>query len=634
MCGICGIFNTALDPLSNGERIERMSERLRHRGPDSHGEFGLPYLALAVRRLSIIDLETGEQPLRNEAGDVTVVFNGEIYNYREIRRQLEERGHRFRGQSDGEVIAHLYEQHGLDFSKELNGMFAIALWDESRKRLVLARDRAGEKPLYYWLANHHLVFASEIKAILEYPETRREVDPEAIPEYLFYGYVPSPRTIFSHIKRLPAGHWMLVEGGEVRIEPYWRLKDHVRRRETPVQKQDQPELVRELRERLREAVLSRLVSDVPLGLFLSGGIDSSTLAALMSELAPGKVNTFSVAFREKSFNEEAYAQLVSRYFHTRHHVLIADERALCDGLHAVAERLDEPLADPAVVPTFLLSRFARPSITVALSGEGSDEIFGGYPTYLGTQLARYYLRLPRFLRRHFLERLSPFLPVSSSAVPIGLFFRRFLSCAERIAAERHQIWFGMFSPHELDEVLANGKSKYSPATLFVPVRNAIEDAPCENGLAETLYLDFCLYLADDLLVKVDRASMACSLEVRTPFLDHRLIEFAAGLPVSLKVRHFQLKYLLKKAVEAWLPRKIVYRQKRGFSVPISRLLRQELRPLLEEKLSAGRLKREGFFDPAVVRRLIEEHGHGKADHRKALWTLLMFELWYDHWASS
>ncbi len=641
MCGICGIFNTVLDPLTHGERIGRMSQSLAHRGPDSQGEFKLPCLALAVRRLSIIDLETGEQPLRNEAGDVTVVFNGEIYNFRETRRKLEQRGHCFRTQSDGEVIAHLYEQHGPEFVRELNGMFAIALWDDRRKRLVLARDRAGEKPLYYWLENHTLVFASEIKAILEYPEVSRRIDPEAVPQYLFYGYVPSPRTIFSHIKRLPAGHRMVVEGGGVRIESYWSLKDHLQgrkrpERSSPLRSSNDPSLLSELRGRLREAVLSRLVSDVPLGVFLSGGVDSSTLAALMSDLAPGQVNTFSVTFRERSFSEEAYAQLVARHFHTQHHVLVADERALCDGLRAMAARLDEPLADPAVIPTFLLSRFARPSITVALSGEGSDEIFGGYPTYLGARLARYYLRLPRFFRRQLLERLSPLLPVSSKAVPLGLFLRRFLSSAERSPAERHQIWFGMFSPQELDEILGSEIKEGTPPSLrvFAPVWDAIQGVVYENGLAEALYLDFSLYLADDLLVKVDRASMACSLEVRTPFLDHRLIEFVAGLPVSLKVRHLQLKYLLKKAVEPWLPREIVYRQKRGFSVPIASWLRQDLRPVLEKMLSENRLKREGFFNPGVVRRLIDEHRCGKADHRKTLWTLLMFELWHEHWANS
>lgn len=634
MCGICGILNTTFEPLDALNPIERMSARILHRGPDSYGKFELPYLSLAIRRLSIIDLETGDQPLSNETGDVTLVFNGEIYNYRELRKQLIEHGHRFRTHSDGEVIVHLYEERGEDFVEELNGMFAIALWDESRKRLVLARDRAGEKPLYYWQRNGALVFGSEIKSILEYPEVGRALDFEAVKQYLFYGYVPCPRTIFSEIKKLPAGYRMVVEQGQRRLSSFWRLKDYLRPLGKPgIIRAEETELVEDLRRRLREAAISRLVSDVPLGVFLSGGVDSSTLVSLMSELAPGQVNTFSVAFVEKSFNEEPYSSFVARHFRTQHHLLRADEPSLREGLQEIAMRLDEPLADPAVIPTFLLSRFARPHIKVALSGEGSDELFGGYPTYLGAQLAQYYLRLPRLLRRQFFDRLKALLPVSSSAVPKGLFLRRFLTHAEKDPAVRHQIWFGMFAPEELDAILPEAAGNPPPSIRALePLQNVLEGAHFENALAEALYLDFQLYLADDLLVKIDRASMACSLELRTPFLDHRLIEFAAGLPAKLKVRRFQLKYLLKKAVEPWLPKQIVQRQKRGFSVPVAGWLRRELKPLLDEMLSEERLKRQQIFNPPFVRRLIEEHRQGKADHRKTLWTLLCFELWYENWA--
>ncbi len=614
-----------------------MSACLVHRGPDSDGIFKLPWLAMAIRRLSVIDLETGDQPLSNERGQVTLVFNGEIYNFRELRRQLEERGHRFRTHSDGEVIAHLYEDHGPEFVRELNGMFAIALWDDERKRLVLARDRAGEKPLYYWLGDCTLVFASELKAILQYPDVARSISPRSLQQYLFYGYVPSPLSIFAGIMKVPAGHRMIVEQGHVCVKPYWRLKDYLRKPEPAagVRKYlaavSEERLIEELRCRLREAAISRLVSDVPLGVFLSGGLDSSTVVALMSELAPGKVNTFSVAFAEKSFNEEPYFNRTARHFSTQHHVLRADEAMLREGLFSIAERLDEPLADPAVVPTFLLSRFARSQVKVALSGEGSDELFGGYPTYLGAQLARYYLRLPAFLRRQVVGRLRALLPVSSGSVPIGLFLRRFLSQAENNPALRHQIWFGMFSPAELEE-LFRGREGLPGDCVFDPLRAATRDVEFENEIAEAMALDFSLYLADDLLVKVDRAGMACSLELRTPFLDHHLIEFAAALPAALKIRHFRMKYLLKKAVEPWLPREIVTRQKRGFSVPIARWLRSELQPALEELLGEERLKRQGLFNSAFARRLLRQHCEGKADHRKSLWTLLAFQLWYEHWA--
>lgn len=634
MCGICGILNLALEPLAHGERIDAMSARLEHRGPDSHGKFELPHLALAIRRLSIIDLETGDQPLSNEAGDITLVFNGEIYNYRELREQLLDHGHVFKTRADGEVIAHLYEEQGPDFVRELNGMFAVALWDDRKRRLVLARDRAGEKPLYYCQRDRTLIFASEIKALFEYPGISRALDPEAVAQYFFYGYFPTPRSVYAEIKKLPAAHRMVVERGEIRVDVYWRLQEYLRPPgSSRVTGREEKALVEELRERVRVAAVSRLVSDVPLGVFLSGGIDSSTLVALMSELTPGNVNTFSVAFPEKTFNEEAYASLVARHFRTHHHVLKADEPSLREALRVLADHLDEPVADPAVIPTYLMSRFARAHIKVALSGEGSDELFGGYPTYLGAQLAGYYLRLPRLVRRQFFDRLRRFLPVSSNAVPKGLFLRRFLTHAERDPAERHEIWFGMFSPEELDQLFSPDWKGPTPpsAAIFSPVARVLEDARFDETLAEMLYLDFRLYLEDNLLVKIDRASMACSLELRTPYLDHRLVEFAAGLPAALKVRRFQLKYLLKKAVEGWLPRQIVYRQKRGFSVPIASWMKRGLRPLLDETLAEEKLKRDGLFNAPFVRRLLEEHWAGRADHRKTLWTLLCFQLWYDRW---
>lgn len=631
------MFNPSLEPLAHPGVIDRMSACLEHRGPDTQGKFELPHLALAIRRLSIIDLETGDQPLSNEAGDVTLVFNGEIYNYREIRERLLDRGHQFRTRSDGEVIAHLYEELGTDFVRELNGMFAIALWDNRSKRLVLARDRAGEKPLYYWRGRDALVFGSEIKSLLEYPGVPRTLDPEALTQYFFYGYFPTPRSAFAEIKKLPAAHRMIVEAGEVRIEPYWRLQEFLRPPgKEGVGKREEQSLIAELRERLREAAVSRLVSDVPLGVFLSGGIDSSTLVALMSELTPGNVNTFSVAFPEKTFNEEPYAQFVARHFRTRHHVVTADEASLQESFRILAEHLDEPVADPAVIPTYLMSRFARSEIKVALSGEGSDELFGGYPTYLGARLAEYYLRLPQFVRRQFFDRFKELLPVSSTAVPKGLFLRRFLTHAERDPAERHQIWFGMFSPAELDQLFSpEWKGPAPPSSvIFSPLERVLEGASFDETLSEMLYLDFRLYLEDNLLVKIDRASMACSLELRTPFLDHRLVEFAASLPASLKIRGFRLKYLLKKAVESWLPHKIVYRQKRGFSVPIAGWMREGLRPLLDETLGEDKLKRQGMFNVPFVRRLLQEHWSGRADHRKTLWTLLCFELWHDRWCGS
>jgi asparagine synthase (glutamine-hydrolysing) len=633
MCGICGIFSLNLAPLARPERIAPMTARLVHRGPDSEGRLERPYLALGIRRLKVIDLATGDQPLCNETGDVSLVFNGEIYNFRELRQGLIERGHRMQTHSDGEVIAHLYEEKGPDCLQDLNGMFAIALWDDRAQRLLLARDRAGEKPLYYWRSADTLLFASEIKSLLEYPDVARQPNFEAWNQYFLHGYIPAPASAFRGIHKLPAAHRMMVERGEIRIDAYWRLADHLRSPQAPpVTRAREQALVEELRERVRQAAVSRLVSDVPLGVFLSGGLDSSTLVALMSELAPGQVNSFSVSFRDHSFNEEPYASLVARHFGTRHHTFEANAASLREALDRMADHLDEPLADPAVLPTFLISRFARSEITVALSGEGSDELFGGYPTYMGARLADYYLRLPRVLRERVLRPLGRWLPASSGAVPLGLFLRRFLAQAERPAAERHLIWFGMFSPEELDHMLQPGWPGPRPReSLWALLPRLLENASFEGALAQALYLDFRTYLEENLLTKVDRASMACSLEVRTPFLDQRLVEFAAGLPASLKLRHFRLKDILKRAVEPWLPREIVHRQKRGFSVPIAAWMRHDLRPLIEEKLGRERLERQGWFNPGFVHQLVQEHLTGRADHRKLLWTLLCFQLWHERW---
>jgi asparagine synthase (glutamine-hydrolysing) len=635
MCGICGIFNLNLEPLARPERIGSMTARLVHRGPDSEGRLERPHLAFGIRRLKVIDLETGDQPLSNETGDVSLVFNGEIYNFRELRHDLAARGHRFRTRSDGEVIAHLYEEKGPACIEDLNGMFAIALWDDRAGRLLLARDRAGEKPLYYWQGSGTFVFASEIKSLLEYPDVPREADFEAWTQYFLFGYIPSPRSAFRGIRKLPAAHRLVAERGRISIEPYWRLADHLcppgRAR---VSHAEEAALTEELRDRVRQAAVSRLVSDVPLGVFLSGGVDSSTLVALMSELAPGQVNSFSVSFAERSFDEQSYASLVARRFHTRHHVLTADRSSLRDAFDHMTAHLDEPLADPAVLPTFLMSRFARSEITVALSGEGGDELFGGYPTYIGARLADFYLKLPQFLRRGLLQPLGQRLPASSSAVPLGLFLQRFLTHAEKPPAERHLAWFGMFAPDEFERLAPAWPGPSPASAILQTLTRVIGEERFESTLAKILYLDFRTYLEDNLLVKVDRASMACSLELRTPFLDHRLVEFSAGLPASLKLRRFRLKYLFKKAVEPWLPRETVYRQKRGFSVPIADWMRQELRPLMDEALNAEKLKRQGFFDPVFVRRLLEEHWSGRADHRKPLWTLLSFELWHERWMSS
>ena len=633
MCGICGAFNLDLHPLESPDLADRMSARLEHRGPDSRGRFARPGLALAVRRLSIIDLETGDQPLSDESGEITLVVNGEIYNYRELRQELVARGHRFKTSSDGEVIAHLYEERGEDCLTELNGMFALALWDERRKRLLLARDRAGEKPLFYWCDGKSLLFASEIKALLECSQIPKDLNPAAVERFLLYGYIPSPDTAFEAIKKLPAAHRMIIEGSEVGVEPYWQLRKFLLDASMhPPGAFDEGRARDELRTRLVEAVRSRLVSDVPLGVFLSGGLDSSALVATMSELTPGNVTSFTIGFSDASFNEADYASQVAQAFKTRHHVVMADESSLREALEFLSGFMDEPLGDPAMLPTYLISRFARENVKVALSGEGGDELFGGYPTYMGHRVAEYFLRIPKVLRKGALARLIARLPGAGGAVPVGLFIRRLFDHVEDRPAHRHHTWLGAFSPAIVQQLFSREwREQHGNCDLFEPADAILEGAQFEDSLMSLLFMDFHMYLGDDLLVKLDRASMACSLELRTPFLDQRLVEFTTGLPVAFKMRGLRTKYLFKKALEGRLPSRILYRQKRGFSVPVGQWMRAELKPVVQKVLAREKLARDGIFDPDAVHRLLEEHWSRRTDHRRGLWALLMFQIWHDRW---
>ena len=633
MCGICGAFNLDLHPLESPDLADRMSARLEHRGPDSRGGFARPGLALAMRRLSIIDLETGDQPLSDESGEVTLVVNGEIYNYRELREELVARGHRFKTSSDGEVIAHLYEERGEDCLTELNGMFALALWDERRKRLLLARDRAGEKPLFYWCDGKSLLFASEIKALLECSQIPKDLNPAAVERFLLYGYIPSPDTAFEAIKKLPAAHRMIIEGSVVGVEPYWQLRDFLLDASLhPPGAFDEGRARDELRTRLVEAVRSRLVSDVPLGVFLSGGVDSAALVAYMSELTPGNVTSFTIGFSDASFNEADYASQVAQAFKTRHHVVMADESSLREALEFLSGFMDEPLGDPAMLPTYLISRFARENVKVALSGEGGDELFGGYPTYMGHRVAEYFLRIPKVLRKDTLARLIARLPGAGGAVPVGLFIRRLFDHVEDRPAHRHHTWLGAFSPAIVQQLFSREwREQHSNCDLFEPADAILEKAQFEDSLMSLLFMDFHMYLGDDLLVKLDRASMACSLELRTPFLDQRLVEFTTGLPVAFKMRGLRTKYLFKKALEGRLPSRILHRQKRGFSVPVGQWMRAGLKPLVQKVLAREKLARDGIFDPDAVHGLLEDHWSRRTDHRRGLWALLMFQIWHDRW---
>jgi asparagine synthase (glutamine-hydrolysing) len=622
MCGICG--SVGRDRVDR-QAIARMTRSLRHRGPDDEGFFVREHedgvaVGLGFRRLSIIDLETGSQPIGNEDGSVQVVLNGEIYNFRQLRSELESRGHRFATHADTEVIVHLYEESGPRCVDRLNGMFAFALWDDRRRELLLARDRFGKKPLYYANVGGTLLFASEVKALLEHPRCPRELDFESLCRYLALEYVPTPRSIFNGVHKLPGGHVLRWHEGRASVERYWDLTFG------EPDERSEAELVDEFRSRFCDAVRRRLVSDVPLGAFLSGGIDSSSVVAMMVESAPkGTVKTFSIGFDEPSFDESNHARVVAAHFGTDHHEEVFTPRVMIDLLPTLADALDEPFGDASILPTYLLSRFTRESVTVALGGDGSDELLAGYPTFAAERGARLY-RVPRLLHEGVVEPIADRLPVSTDNFSLDFRIKRFLRGARTTRETRHALWLGSFSPAEQEAVLLR-----PPADPFAEQRLALSAAPTTDWLERLIYLYTKTYLQDDILVKVDRASMACSLEVRAPFLDVELVEFLAAIPPGLKLHRLRTKHFLKRAMSGLLPPGIAERPKKGFGIPVGKWFKGDLRGTLEEELSPERIKRQGIFAPAEVQRLVSEHLTGRRDHRKQLWTLLMFQLWHRRW---
>ena len=610
MCGICGIAssNGPADP----ERLARMSATLVHRGPDADGSITDGPVGLAARRLAIIDLETGDQPIANEDGTVHVVQNGELYNYRELRADLERAGHAFRTHSDTEVLVHLYEQHGLGFARRLRGMFAVAVWDSARRRLVLARDRYGIKPLYYRASQAGLEFASELRAL-----PRGEVDLEALEAFLAFNSIPAPLTIFRETRKLPPGHLLVWEDGEVRLERFARPGPAAAEQ---LREDDEAELIEELRARLRDSVRAHLIADVPVGVLLSGGVDSSALAALAAESSSEPVRTFSIGFEERSFDELGDARLVAQRYGTQHRELVLrPDAALL--LPALAEAFDEPFADSSALPTYLVSQLAAQDVKVALSGEGGDELFGGYYTYAADLLALRVGGLAR-LARPLVERL----PTSSGRASFDYKAKRFARAAHLPPLERHHGWKEVFSPDARTE-LTGRRSDFDPVDLL---RERFAETEGAELLARLQDVDFGLYLVDDLLVKTDRASMAHSLEARVPYLDPAVTNLAFALPRRQRVRGLRKKVLLRKAVAPLLPEQIVRGKKRGFSIPAAAWLRGELEPFARDTLSSDTLRRQGYFRPEAVQRLIDRHVAGKEDLSRQLWGLLAFTLWHEH----
>jgi len=609
MCGICGIVSTSgsADP----ERLARMSAKLVHRGPDSDGAFLDGPVGLAARRLAIIDLAGGDQPIANEDGTVTVVQNGELYNYPELRLELERAGHRFRTSCDTEVLVHLYEREGEAFARRLRGMFAVALWDAPRRRLVLARDRYGIKPLYYREENGGLEFASELRSL-----PRGEIDLDALEAFLAFNSIPAPLTIFREARKLPPGHVLVWESGQTRLERYARPAPVPA---SELRSDDEAELVEELRGRLRDSVRAHLLSDVPVGVLLSGGIDSSALAALAAQETGEPVRTFSIGFEERSFDELSDARLVAERYGTRHRELVLrPDAALL--LPALADAFDEPFADSSALPTYLVSQLAAADVKVALSGEGGDELFGGYYTYVADLLAQRVGGLAG-LARPVVERL----PSSSARASFDYKAKRFVRGAHLPPLERHHAWKEIFSPEARAE-LTGRRHAFDPVDLY---RERFAETEGAELLARLQDVDLGIYLVDDLLVKTDRASMAHSLEARVPFLDPAVTSFAFSLPARHRVSGFRKKVLLRKAVAPLVPEQIVRGKKRGFSIPAAAWLRGELEPFARETLSAETVRRQGFFDPQAAERVIDRHVRGEEDLSRQLWGLLAFTLWHE-----
>ncbi len=625
MCGIAGAIPLGGSRPLDLDRLRAMCDTIVHRGPDDEGLEIKDGVALGMRRLSIIDVGGGKQPLHNEERTVRAVFNGEIYNFRELRRELESAGHRFASATDGEVIAHLYEERGADFVTPLNGMFAIAVHDSARQRVLLARDRLGIKPLFYSLTRTHLVFGSEIKALLASGLVAREVDLDALGQFAAWEYVPAPQTLFRSIRKLEPGVVLQVElrEGTARESRYWDIPGAG---EARAEQRDE-EWEEQVDSALRESVRRQLVSDVPLGAFLSGGVDSSLVVGGM-----GAARTFSIGFSDPSYNESRWAERVARHLGVSHRVVTL-EPDVTDLFERLMPFMDDPIGDFSIFPTYLVSKLAREEVTVALSGDGGDELFGGYETYVAQEKARAWSRLPGGLRDglfHPLIRALPPRPAKKGFINKAKRFVEGFDHDERLGHARWRLFAGaalrreLFSPEAL-------------ASMETPVEQHIlalrERAGERDDLNRQLYVDVKSYLVDNCLVKVDRMSMACSLEARVPLLDHELVELAFRIPPHLKVNGSATKVLLKRIAARHVPRECVYRPKEGFSIPIKNWLAVELRPLMEELLDPRGLAQEGILRPDAVERLKREHLESRANHSHVLWTLMVYRDWRRRWVA-
>lgn len=611
MCGICGFFNKK---AVSSEVLWEMSNSLSHRGPDDKGI----YLSkdkcsgLGHRRLSIIDLtQSGHQPMCNEKEDIWIVFNGEIYNFRELREKLEKKGHKFKGRSDTEVILHSYEQWGTDCLRKFNGMFAFGIWDDRKKQFFLARDRVGIKPLYYYFKDGNFAFSSELKSLLRYPFFDKQLNPKSLYYYLLFQYVPTPYSIFKNTWKLPQGHYLtLKENGKIEVKKYWDVLE--KRDET--NNKTIPEYSEEWESLIKSSVKYRLISDVPLGAFLSGGTDSSLVVATMAQLT-NKVDTFTIGFKERKYNEAIHAKKVAKHLGTKHHELYLKEEDMISLVSKLPQYYDEPFADSSSLPTYLVSKLARNNgIKTVLSGDGGDELFCGYNRYVWMNRMQNIFFMPQIMRKNFAPLLGRLPYLKLRRISQILQYKNPL-----------QMYLGiicMWNEKELNELLGEN---YSYCELpFYKIYQKLSSLPMFEKLP---LLDFHTYLPEDILTKVDRASMAVSLETRVPLLDHRIVDFVYSLPLNLRYRKGMRKYLLKKLLYKHLPEKFFRRPKQGFGIPLDEWLRGGVRPYLQEYLNTERIRKESLFNHKFVEEIVNKHLSGKYNYQYPIWTLLQFQLW-------
>lgn len=624
MCGICGKIYHAADKKVDEALVKKMSSVLNHRGPDDEGVYVKRNVGLGHKRLSILDLTSaGHQPMSNEDGSIWIVFNGEIYNYLQLRDTLQAKGHTFSSHTDTETIIHLYEDKGVECVHDLRGMFAFAIWDENKQRLFLARDRAGKKPLVYTHTNEGLLFASEIKSLLIDPSVKNDIDYSSLHHYLTYQYVPGPLTIFKGINKLPPAHILVYQRGNITIKRYWKLS-YQNKLQLPSVKDYGARFL----EVFQEAVRIRLRSDVPLGAFLSGGIDSSLVVAMMSKLMDYPVKTFSIGFEEEDYNELKYARIIANKYETDHHEFIVKPDAI-EILPKLIWHYNEPFADSSAIPTYYVSKVTREYVKVALNGDGGDESFAGYERYLADKLADYYRFIPKFFREQIIKKALNYIPYSTNRRNFFRRLKRFIKGISEVPERRYVRWICFFDNEMKDDLYTPSfKEEVNDIDSVDLTVEWYKKTDAKAFIDKTLFVDVMSYLPEDLLVKVDIASMANSLEARSPFLDHKVMEFAASLPSDLKLRGIETKYLLKHTLSDILSKEILGRRKMGFGVPLDVWFRKELKEMAYDVLLDKRCTERGYFEREAIQRMLDEHVSEKYDHSYRIWALLFLELWH------